>query len=100
MAAGSSSSSSRRALVLAVAIGVCAFVLVRNTLQLKRVVTQQYEPLPSFSTKAASSIDPHHKIAGLDCARYGGPVDAQEMVYWRDIPKDAAVQSPLSLIHI
>ena len=36
-----------------------------------------------------------HKIAGLDCAVYGGPEDPQEMVYWEDIPSDASHVSPL-----
>ena len=37
-----------------------------------------------------------HKIAGLNCDRFGGPSQqvAEEMVYWRDIPHDALVESP------
>ena len=40
----------------------------------------------------------HHQIAGLSCERYGGPSDeiAAEMVYWRDIPKDAKYKSPFA----
>ena len=39
---------------------------------------------------------PPPKIAGLNCDRYGGPSEeiAAEMVYWRDIPSDAAFVSP------
>eukprot|EP00531_Pseudo-nitzschia_arenysensis_P014738 CAMPEP_0116127870 /NCGR_PEP_ID=MMETSP0329-20121206/7062_1 /TAXON_ID=697910 /ORGANISM="Pseudo-nitzschia arenysensis, Strain B593" /LENGTH=625 /DNA_ID=CAMNT_0003621981 /DNA_START=140 /DNA_END=2017 /DNA_ORIENTATION=- len=39
---------------------------------------------------------PPPKIAGLNCDRFGGPSEeiAAEMVYWRDIPKDAAFVSP------
>eukprot|EP00934_Nitzschia_sp_Nitz4_P008577 Nitzschia sp. Nitz4//scaffold179_size51476//34375//36661//NITZ4_006929-RA/size51476-augustus-gene-0.1-mRNA-1//1//CDS//3329539225//8567//frame0 len=37
-----------------------------------------------------------HRVAGLSCEKYGGPSDevAAEMVYWQDIPKDAAFTSP------
>jgi len=40
--------------------------------------------------------DDPHKVAGLSCAKYGGPSDeiAAEMVYWKDIPKDSAYVSP------
>jgi len=38
----------------------------------------------------------HHKLAGLSCAKYGGPSDesANEMVYWSDIPSDSSYASP------
>jgi hypothetical protein len=38
----------------------------------------------------------HPKIAGLNCDRFGGPSEeiTSEMVYWRDIPSDAAFVSP------
>jgi hypothetical protein len=44
---------------------------------------------------AATSSTDVHKVAGLSCAQYGGPPDeiAAEMVYWRDIPQDAAYVS-------
>lgn len=35
------------------------------------------------------------RLANLDCSKYGGPRDPHEMVYWKDIPKDAAYRSPL-----
>ena len=37
-----------------------------------------------------------HKVAGLSCAKYGGPSDeiAAEMVYWKDIAEDSAYVSP------
>lgn len=43
-----------------------------------------------------SAATKHPKIAGLSCDRFGGPSEeiASEMVYWRDIPKDAAFVSP------
>ena len=39
----------------------------------------------------------HHAVAGLSCAKYGGPSDdaAREMVYWQDIPQDSEYVSPL-----
>jgi hypothetical protein len=37
--------------------------------------------------------DPEHgsSLAGLNCGKWGGPTQeqAQEMVYWKDIPSDA-----------
>lgn len=40
---------------------------------------------------------PVHDLAGLNCADHGGPENAlaEEMVYWRDIPSDAAFKSPI-----
>eukprot|EP00586_Coscinodiscus_wailesii_P017298 CAMPEP_0172491018 /NCGR_PEP_ID=MMETSP1066-20121228/21672_1 /TAXON_ID=671091 /ORGANISM="Coscinodiscus wailesii, Strain CCMP2513" /LENGTH=643 /DNA_ID=CAMNT_0013259805 /DNA_START=121 /DNA_END=2052 /DNA_ORIENTATION=- len=37
-----------------------------------------------------------HNLAGLSCAKYGGPSDeaASEMVYWSDIPGDSEFTSP------
>jgi hypothetical protein len=35
-----------------------------------------------------------HRLAGLNCTRYGGPVNASEFVYWRDIPADSRHISP------
>ena len=37
-----------------------------------------------------------HDLAGLNCDDHGGPTNelAAEMVYWRDIPSDAAFKSP------
>ena len=44
----------------------------------------------------ADAPDAVHKVAGLSCRKHGGPPDeiAAEMVYWRDIPQDAAYVSP------
>ena len=48
--------------------------------------------------KLATNHDNHvHPVSGLDCAEHGGPLkkeDAQEMVYWADIPKDNEWKSP------
>ena len=39
---------------------------------------------------------PLHDLAGLNCADHGGPAaGAEEMVYWKDIPSDAAFRSPI-----
>lgn len=54
----------------------------------------------SQSSSAAQRIPPPkhdgHAVAGLSCAKYGGPPDeiAAEMVYWKDIPSDAQYVSP------
>ena len=42
-----------------------------------------------------------HRIANLNCEAYGGPSnkDAEEMVYWEDIPKDALHVSPFHAKH-
>lgn len=36
------------------------------------------------------------RLAGLDCTKYGGPVDPSEMVYWRDIPRDEQFVTPFA----
>lgn len=46
--------------------------------------------------------NPHAtRIAGLNCDKYGGPSidEAQEMVYWEDIPSDAEWISPFHAKH-
>ena len=42
-----------------------------------------------------------HVVAGLNCDKYGGPSNdiAAEMVYWRDIPKDATYESPFQRLN-
>lgn len=42
-----------------------------------------------------------HKIANLSCEAYGGPSnkDAEEMIYWEDIPQDARHMSPFHKDH-
>jgi hypothetical protein len=58
---------------------------------------------PSFDDWKKASLTkinaiPHFEaVAGLQCHDHGGPTDslaAEEMVYWRDIPKDASFASP------
>jgi hypothetical protein len=43
-------------------------------------------------------IDDNHVVAGLTCGKHGGPSSqaaVNEMVYWKDIPQDAAFVAPL-----
>jgi hypothetical protein len=58
---------------------------------------------PSFDDWKKASLTkinaiPHFEaVAGLQCHDHGGPTDSlatEEMVYWRDIPKDATFASP------
>ena len=44
----------------------------------------------------ANAAGDGHTLAGLSCAKYGGPSDevAKEMVYWSDIPSDSQFVSP------
>ena len=48
--------------------------------------------------KESNSGPEKHKVAGLNCDRFGGPSEevAAEMVYWSDIPQDATFVSPLA----
>lgn len=48
------------------------------------------------ATNMQPTDDDVHKVAGLSCAKHGGPSDelAAEMVYWKDIPEDASYVSP------
>ncbi len=50
----------------------------------------------SWSGGGSSKKEGAHQLAGLTCAKYGGPPDeiAAEMVYWSDIPSDAKFVSP------
>ena len=41
-----------------------------------------------------------HKLAGLSCEKFGGPLDeklVKEMVYWEDIPSDSDYESPFKV---
>jgi hypothetical protein len=48
--------------------------------------------------KVDNQADSHHRVAGLNCDKYGGPSEeiAAEMVYWQDIPRDAEYTSPFA----
>jgi GDP-fucose protein O-fucosyltransferase len=52
---------------------------------------------PVVSCKTPSRTASEHQVAGLNCEAYGGPLEERatnEMVYWRDIPRDAQYVSP------
>jgi len=55
-----------------------------------------YAPNASSSSSSSSSSDESHRIAGLNCDKYGDPSKeiAAEMIYWEDIPTDAQFVSP------
>lgn len=46
--------------------------------------------------EGGGDTSPTHSIGGLTCSKYGGPSNeiASEMIYWQDIPSDAAFTSP------
>ena len=79
----------------------------------KPLLLKKSNPLPpSFQTRqsprekstpktnsAADVINHHeHRVAGLNCDRYGGPSEenAKEMIYWEDIAEDAEFISPFA----
>jgi hypothetical protein len=69
------------------------FLMQRNTTKwIRRIVDNESET--GYHQEEASDV---HRVAGLSCEKYGGPLDeiAAEMVYWSDIPSDAAFVSPL-----
>ena len=55
------------------------------------------EQVGGGNSTAAQSPRNEHKLAGLRCAKYGGPEDwwsEKEMAFWSDIPSDASYKSP------
>jgi hypothetical protein len=56
----------------------------------------QQSTLQSASSQRTTTTNAnnHYKIAGLDCAAYGGPADASDLIYWHDIPQDDNYSSP------
>lgn len=73
-----------------------------NAKQNEKVRVAQSVPVKGTTTKestgsvhqAAEAADPHYPP--LVCDQFGGPsvADAQEMVYWHDIPSDTHYLSP------
>jgi GDP-fucose protein O-fucosyltransferase len=96
--------------------GICAFVVFRETSEatsdlllssLDESVTNRAPPpsdqhhhhhSPAMSPLQLPPQELGHRVAGLVCDEHGGPSKkiAQEMIYWRDIPVDAAYQSPFA----
>ncbi len=70
---------------------------VATTIQSNNISsTDSQTNVESNQENAPKASTQHPKIAGLNCDRFGGPSEeiAAEMVYWKDIPKDAAFVSP------
>lgn len=59
---------------------------------------QRNDMIRSGSSSSSANVkDEGHRVAGLVCDSYGGPLTSaatNEMVYWRDIPQDTSFQSP------
>lgn len=53
-----------------------------------------YQSNPSRLIQKSSNADEEYKVAGLDCAAHGGPANASEMVYWKEILQDNDYISP------
>jgi hypothetical protein len=51
-------------------------------------------PEPQWILENHIVNDDHSPLAELNCLPFGGPENASEMIYWRDIPTDAAYTSP------
>ena len=65
------------------------------------VQTKSKDEEAEKSLSNANDAHAAHKIANLSCEAYGGPSnkDAEEMVYWEDIPRDALHMSPFHMDH-
>jgi hypothetical protein len=63
--------------------------------------TQKKEEEEETDNDNNNNNEQEHTIANLNCEAYGGPYngDAEEMVYWEDIPKDALHMSPFHAEH-
>ena len=82
---------------LSVYFGLVSLLFASVSLILNgRLIEQTSAALKEQAVAAASSKIPEPPLAGLSCARFGGPPDAlaAEMIYWKDIPPDSLVQSP------
>ena len=102
-----SSSSSQKNYASAAFLAAIALVLLANVYQIAvldiRPSTQSASSalMESFAVSKVTTTTTsttQHRVAGLSCAKYGGPDDetAAEMIYWRDIPSDASWISPLA----
>jgi hypothetical protein len=84
---------------------LCMLLLKLISANQKDVLEQQEQhptssgnlhPLPQSKRRQQRrrQLDEVHSIAGLDCTDHGGPtLAADEMVYWKDTPRDAHIQS-------
>jgi hypothetical protein len=67
----------------------------------KEVSEEVDESKDEVVKKLHNGGEQQHKIANLSCEKYGGPSneEAEEMVYWEDIPSDSLHMSPFHLEH-
>ena len=69
-----------------------------NSDEARRPMAIEHGGPPAIDGRRTSSLNhTEHRIGGLSCKKYGGPSDriAKEMVYWKDIPTDSQLISPL-----
>jgi hypothetical protein len=68
----------------------------RQPPKLETPLTKQNFASSQSKLESSSSGTTGHRVAGLQCDRYGGPSEeiVAEMIYWRDIPSDADFVSP------
>jgi hypothetical protein len=93
----------RNIVLLATVVVMAGLVVVYQGIVLQLDSAAFADGLLSFNTTTtttktggSSKKGGPHQLAGLTCAKYGGPPDeiAAEMVYWSDIPSDAKFVSP------
>lgn len=100
MAAGTAKRRKGRQYNLAIVLLTCCFItLLMNFLHGSAIHNlSSTHLLDSFiGTDSAHTAHEHHEhtsLAGLSCGKYGGPDNAEEMVYWRDVREDASYKSP------
>lgn len=84
------------ALVLLANVYQIAVLDIRPSTQSASSALMESFAVSKVTTTTTSTTQ--HRVAGLSCAKYGGPDDetAAEMIYWRDIPSDASWISPLA----
>jgi hypothetical protein len=87
--------------ILSVVLFICIFfTLAMNLLHVSAIHSlDTTHLLDSFINSTTSTGNTPHdhdhtSLAGLSCEKYGGPEDAEEMVYWRDVREDAEYKSP------
>jgi hypothetical protein len=70
---------------------------LKQQLVKQEVVEPQEQEFVPDTTTTTTHQRINSRLAKLSCAAHGGPSDeiAAEMIYWRDIPSDAAYVSPM-----
>lgn len=70
----------------------------KNSEEAHRTIAAEHGGPPAIDGRGdSSSNQTEHRIGGLSCKKYGGPSEriAEKMVYWKDIPTDSELVSPL-----